>query len=153
MKRDEFCKEDNMSDSTFTYWKKPWLKWVVLAAAIGQGLLLYEKIREYQFVVEAGIFSEEELLQYMAQQRFSCLISGVAILGFLGIFLIGSIAKSKRGARLVEALLLIAMAVVIAVCVVAWRETFTQAMLVVCLSFSIFTMGTGLYTLIKHIKR
>ena len=142
-----------MSNDNFTYWKKPGLKWVFLTAGILQGLFLYEKIKDYQIVIKAGIFSDEKLIQYMAQQKFSCLLSSIAILGFLGVFLIGSIAKSTRSAKLAEALLLIAMAAVIGIGSMAWGKSFTQVQLIVYLVLSILAMGTGLFTLIKYMKK
>ena len=142
-----------MSDNEFTYWKKPGLKWVFPTAGILQGLLLYEKIKDYQIVIESGIFGDEKLLQYMAQQKFSWLLSSIAILGFWGVFLIGSIAKSRRSAKLAEALLLIVVSAVIGIGSVAWGKMFNQVQLVVCISLLILATGTGLFTLIKYTKK
>ena len=142
-----------MSDNKAAYWKKPGLKWALLVVGILQGHLLYEKIKDYQIVMEAGIFSDEKLLQYMAQQKFSCLLSSVIILGVLGAFLIGATAKSPRSAKLAEALLLIAMATVMGIGIAVWGQSFTQAWLVVWLLLSILTMGTGLFTLLKCGKK
>ena len=142
-----------MSDNKAAYWKKPGLKWVLLVVGILQGHLLYEKIKDYQIVMEAGIFSDEKLLQYMAQEKFSCLLSSVVILGILGAFLIGAIAKSPRSAKLAEALLLIGMAAVMGIGIAVWGQSFTQAWLLVCLLLSILTMGTGLFALIKCRKK
>ena len=142
-----------MSNKQFNYWGKAWQKWVVLAGGLLTLFGLYEKIRDYQIVVESDICSHEMLVQYMAQQKFSCLTTLICTLIFFGVFLIGSFARSRKSAKLAEALLLMSMAVIIAAGIVIWGQFLTTVLLAEWIVLSLLSMGIGLYSFMKHIKQ
>ena len=142
-----------MSNKQFNYWGKAWMKWAVLAGGLLTLFSLYEKIRDYQIVVESEIYSNEMLIRYMAQQKFSCLTTLICTLVFFGVFLIGSFARSRRSAKRAEALLLMSMAVIIAAGIVIWGPFLTTVMLVEWIVIAILSMGIGLYSFMKHGKQ
>ena len=94
----------------FTYWKRPWHKWIVLAAALVQLLCLWTNIQEYRFVSGTEIFSSSGWARYAVQQGLQCALNGMMAAAFLGIFLIGIWTRSQRAARLAEGLLLLFLA-------------------------------------------
>lgn len=98
------------SNPNFTYWKYRWQPWLLLFVAVLQLLLLWSGIHDYRIVLDAGIFSPEQLAAYIPQQQFKCVLSGILALTFLGIVLIGAVARSQRAARLLEGLLLLLLA-------------------------------------------
>ncbi len=91
----------------FSYWKRPWYKWLILATAILQLLCLWMNIREYHRIFTAGILSASEWAGYAASKKWQCAINGVLSSCFLGTFLIGIFAQSQRAARLAESVLLL----------------------------------------------
>lgn len=94
----------------FTYWKRPWHKWLVLVAVFSQFLCLWMNIQEYNDISRAGILSASEWANYVAQKNWQCAINGVLVVCFLGTFLIGIFAQSQKGARLIEGLFLLFLA-------------------------------------------
>ena len=104
----------NQGHSDFTYWKHSWHKWGILVAAILQLLALWMNIREYSNISRIGILSTVEWTSYASQKYWQCAINIVLIICFLGTFLIGAFARSRKGARLGEAFLLLLLAF-------AWR--------------------------------
>lgn len=97
------------SHTEFTYWKRPWHKWLVLVGPLSQFLCLWMNIQEYNKISSAGILSASEWTSYMAQKNFQCAINGLLAVCFLGIFLIG-FSRSKKGVRLIEGLFLVFLA-------------------------------------------
>lgn len=95
---------------SFSYWKRPYHKWVILAAAILQFLCLWINIRKFRDVTQAGIFSAAEWENYTAQKGLQCAINGLTAAAFLGSFLIGVLARSRKAARLAEGMLLLCLA-------------------------------------------
>ena len=100
----------NQGHSDFTYWKHSWHKWGILVAAILQLLALWMNIREYSNISRIGILSTVEWTSYASQKYWQCAINIVLIICFLGTFLIGAFARSRKGARLGEAFLLLLLA-------------------------------------------
>jgi len=94
-------KQDN-----FTFWKRPWYKWVVLAAAILQLLDLLINIYEYVKISAIGILSPSEWADYAPSQIWQCAMNGVLIICFWGVFFIGVFAKSQKSAWLAESVVL-----------------------------------------------
>lgn len=101
---------DAKKRSEFTYWKRPWHKWLVLVAALSQLLCLWMNIQEYNDISRAGILSASELASYMAHKNWQCAINGVLVVCFLGTFLIGLFARNPKVARLMEGFLLLLLA-------------------------------------------
>ena len=102
---------DKESHEEFTYWKRPWHKWLILVVAAFQLLSLWLHIQEYHEVISAGIFSSSILADYTSQKYFQCAISGLMTAIFFGTFIIGTIARNKRIALLSEGLLLLLISV------------------------------------------
>lgn len=94
----------------FTYWKRPWAKWCVLAGAVLQLAAMEMKLREYRTVVDSGVFSEQVRAEYIAGTRLSLACSGLLAAMLLGAFCIGCLARSKRQARLAESVLFLVLA-------------------------------------------
>lgn len=90
---------------TFTYWKRPWHKWVILGTAALQLLCLWTNWQDYRNSQTEELLSIPIRAIYAAQQRLSCACSGLLAAVFLGHFLIGCLARSQRTARLAEAVL------------------------------------------------
>lgn len=93
--------------SGFSYWKRSWHKWFVLAAAGIQLLSLWMNLREYRAISAAGVFSASELTGYAVSKMWLCMINGLLAGSFLGVFLIGMFAQSQRMARLSDGVLLL----------------------------------------------
>lgn len=96
----------------YTYWKRPWQKWIVLIAGVLQIISLSLNIQEYKDVAGTRIFSSSVWDSYAVQQSFQCAINGFSAALFLGVFLIGIIARSKKVARIAEGVLLLVLALV-----------------------------------------
>lgn len=94
----------------FTYWKRPWDKWLILAAAILEILSLWMNLQEYNRISAAGFLSASEWADYAAQKGLQCGLNGILAASFFGIFLIGAFARSQRRARLAEGVLLLLLA-------------------------------------------
>lgn len=56
----------------FTYWKRPWHKWVILVAALLQLLCLWMNLQEYNRISDAGFLSASEWADYAAQKGLQC---------------------------------------------------------------------------------
>ena len=91
----------------FTYWKRSWHKWLILAVAIIQLLCLWMNVQEYNKIFRAGILNDTEWADYAASKIWQCALNGVMAGCFLGTFLIGIFAKCQRTARLLEGMLLL----------------------------------------------
>lgn len=98
--------------ATFTYWKRPWHKWIILAAALLQLLALWMNVREYMDIFRAGIFSSSGWADYAAGKSVQIALSGMLSALFFGIFLIGDLVRGQRSARRAEGLLLLFLALV-----------------------------------------
>lgn len=97
-------------DTGYTFWKRPWGKWCVLAGAVLQLAAMEMKLREYRTVVDSGVFSEQVRAEYIAGTRLSLACSGLLAAMLLGAFCIGCLAHSKRQARLAESVLFLVLA-------------------------------------------
>lgn len=104
-----------MEQRQFQYWQWPGLRWLVLVAGGLQLVSLAMQISDWQAIAGAGIFSAAEWQRYCAREALHCGCSGLMAAGFLGCFVIGQRAKSRRAARRDEGVLLLALAVVWAV--------------------------------------
>ena len=97
-------------DTGYTFWKRPWGKWCVLAGAVLQLAAMGMKLREYRTVIDSGVFSETARAEYIAGTRLSLACSGLLAAMLLGAFCIGCLARSKRQARLAESVLFLVLA-------------------------------------------
>lgn len=110
-----------MERRPFQYWQWPGLRWLVLVAGGLQLVSLAMQISDWQAIAGAGIFSGSEWQRYCAREALHCGCSGLLAAGFLGCFVIGQRAKSRRAARRAEGVLLLALAVVWAAGVIGLR--------------------------------
>ncbi len=101
---------DNAKSRKFMYWKRPWHKWVILAAAVLQLICLWLNFREYKNISASEIYSVSEWADYAVRKNLQCALNGLAAACFLGIFIIGDLAMSKGAARLAECGLLSVLA-------------------------------------------
>ena len=98
------------NEDRYTYWKRPWHKWIILAAAVIQLLCLWMDIRKYRDISAAGVLSLSEWERFSAQQLFLCALNGLMAVCFLGIVSIGVLARSQKAARLAEGIFLLLLA-------------------------------------------
>lgn len=108
--REDTPMKKDTGGENFTYWKRPWVKWCVLAGAVLQLAAMEMKLREYRTVVDSGVFSEQVRAEYIAGTRLSLACSGLLAAMLLGAFCIGCLARSKRQARLAESVLFLVLA-------------------------------------------
>lgn len=102
------------TSENFTYWKRPWQKWLVLIAGILQIISLWLNIQEYKDFanVKDRIFSSAAWDTYAVQQSFQCAMNGFIAASFIGVFLIGTLARSQKVARMAESVLLLVLALI-----------------------------------------
>ena len=98
-----------MNDEKFTYWKRPWHKWLTLAVAVLQLLSLCLNLEEYRQIISAGFLSASVLDDYTTQRCSQLVTSGLLAATFFGEFLVGSIVRSQKARLLGESLLLLAI--------------------------------------------
>lgn len=108
--REDTPMKKDTGGENFTYWKRPWAKWCVLAGAVLQLAAMEMKLREYRTVVDSGVFSEQVRAEYIAGTRLSLACSGLLAAMLLGAFCIGCLARGKRQARLAESVLFLVLA-------------------------------------------
>ena len=73
------------NDAPFSYWKRPWHKWLILAAAVLQLLNLWLNLRQYRQVVAAGVFSAAEMASYAHDTALRCAFSGLLAACFFAV--------------------------------------------------------------------
>ena len=103
------------------YWRWPWARWLVLAAGLLELALLGMNVREYRFISGAGILSDEAWASFAAQQKLQFVLNGTLAVCFLGTYLIGTLTRSQKQARLAEFFLLLALAIAWAAAIIALR--------------------------------
>ena len=101
-------KNDNPSEQ-FTFWKRPWEKWIVLLAAAVHFICLWINISDYQefYGVMEQIFSTNEFEKWKTEKLYQCSIYGIATVIFLGEFLIGTLSHRNRTAEMAGGLFLL----------------------------------------------
>jgi hypothetical protein len=102
---------DQTPSEEFSYWKRPWQKWLFLVASVLQFVLLFMNIQDYSEVAATQIFSPDAWDRYALQQTFRISLHAHSGIVFLAVFLIGTFAKTKRQSKKAESLLLITLAV------------------------------------------
>ena len=121
---------------SYTYWKKPWAKWCVLAAGLLQLLALWINLNDYRQVssVWDQIMSEDAWKSYASNMLFNCSLNGFMVLLFFACLLNGSLARSERTARRNDGDNAVAMGgalgsgkTVLSAALVQWTETLLVA--------------------------
>lgn len=104
---------NNEQSEKFSYWKRPWQKWLVFIGGTSQIIALFLNIQEYNkiAIVKDKLFSAVEWESYTRQQSFQGALYGFIAAIFLGYFLIGSFSQSNKAAYIAEGLLLLILAV------------------------------------------
>ncbi len=107
--------EYNMTEKgTFSYWKKPYQKWVLLFGASLLSISLWLRVKDFVTIsnldIRTKIFSQSGWESYLLQQYFQFAISVFLISLFFGSFIIGSFATSSKIARTSEGILMISLA-------------------------------------------
>ncbi len=94
-------------NNRYTYWKRPWARWMLLLASALEFVVLFLNVREYQEVSAAAgvIFTSGGWEKYAASQQLRCALNGILGGFFLGVFLIGTFCKSARAAHFWEGVL------------------------------------------------
>ena len=96
---------------SYTFWRKPWHKWLILAVAVLQMVGLWFQIQDYRAIsqneVRTKLFSQSAWESYATQQHFHFAISSLIIGVVLFCFFLGFFAKSKKIAELSTGILLI----------------------------------------------
>ncbi|MCI8400173.1 MAG: hypothetical protein HFF90_12390 [Oscillibacter sp.] len=93
--------------TNYAYWKRPWHKWIVFAAALIQLWPLWQNIREYHSISNMGILSASEWTTYALQKNWQCALNGFLFTMLLGCFLIGFFVRTQRESNLANGLLLL----------------------------------------------
>lgn len=101
---------NNREHTEFTFWKRPWHKWVFFTGALLGFLSLWMNIQEYNDISRAGILGASEWAAYASGKNRQCALNGMQIIYFSGVFLIGAFARSQKAVRLMECLLLLFLA-------------------------------------------
>lgn len=101
-------KNDNSSEQ-FTYWKRPWEKWIVLLLAVINFIYLWINISSYQefYSVMEQIYSANEFEKWKIEKLIQCSLHGIGTAVFLGEFLIGALSHRKRTAEMAGGLFLL----------------------------------------------
>lgn len=136
----------------YTYWKRPWNQWVVLAAGFLQLASLRMNIQEYQDIYDAGIFSASEWEIYAAEQIWRCILNGTLAACLLGIFVTGRFAKNRKAAKLMEGLLLLIMATLLAGMGMRLQLYLSGGKCIVWLLLVLIALGGAIYDLLQFRK-
>lgn len=138
------------SNQKFSYWKRPWQKWMILAAAVSEALVLWYNVKEYRMVLSLDIFSPEELGRYAIQQKSAFLLYGLVVAALIGILIIGAVVRSKKAARLAESVLLLGMAAVLGAWLAVWNQAISGVWVFIVLLAT--TLVGGIYTFYLYCK-
>lgn len=108
--REDTPMKKDTGGENFTYWKRPWAKWCVLAGALLQIPGISGRLREYRLISAGELLGELAKAEYAERAKFGLACSGILMAVLLGAFCIGCLARSKRQARLAESVLFLVMA-------------------------------------------
>lgn len=143
-----------MENKSF-YFKRPWLKWVFLAVGLLQIWVLKDNIQSYLVCSQAEIFSPAEWEKYAVGKQFACVSNVMLVTLFIGSFLIGIFAKSKKAEIISNCTLLILMTLEICLSFLIFRPTMTgmgilwAVLAVLCLGLTAF----NIYNIIIETKK
>lgn len=135
----------------FNYWKKPWHKWAVLGGAVLQMIGLYLRFQDYRDIsrpeIRTKLFSQSGWENYVAGQYFQFSLSAIMIGFFLGCFVIGIFARSKKIVDISTGILLIIFTLVWCIIGFAIPVFSKSAMMITWLLLLIVLLGCSIYTL------
>lgn len=144
-----------MMSSAFSYWKRPWHRWVILAVGILQLIALRLHIQEYRNLadVQERIFSAAEWEQIAAQQLMQCSISALLAAVFFSVFIIGHFSRSKRSARLADGILCVVLGLAWGAAGLLLPMRYSTGDTVIWLVILLLALGGGAGALWWHIIR
>ena len=103
------------TDETFSYWKKPYEKWLLLLQGILVFITLYFDMKNFIDISDPEyrnrIFTQIEWQNYVMKRYFSFTISILLISIFIGLFIIGCVVKREKTARRSEGILFIVLGI------------------------------------------
>lgn len=134
----------------FSYWKRRWHRSLVLTLAIIELLSLWGNAGQYRKVREAGVLSAAEWARYAGFQQFKCALNGILAAVLLAVFLIGTLAKSRRAARLAEGVILLLAALAIGGAVLVYRPPLSGAECILALAMLLTAAGAGAFSLFRY---
>ena len=144
-----------MMSSAFSYWKRPWHRWVILVVGILQLVALWLHIQEYRNLadVQERVFSAAEWEQIAAQQLMQCSISALLAAVFFSVFIIGHFSRSKRSARLADGILCVVLGLAWGAAGLLLPMRYSTGDTVIWLVILLLALGGGAGALWWHIIR
>ncbi len=140
-------------NETFSYWKKPYQKWLVLFGTFLVLISLYFRIQDFinisNLETRNDLFSQSGWEKYLMQQYFGFAIYGIIMGILVGCFIIGCVAKSNKSARKSEVFLLISLGVlwcIFGVSIGIWIDTIA---LIFWAILAIAILAYGVYSFFK----
>jgi len=140
--------------SAFSYWKRPWHRWVILIVGILQLVALWLHIQEYRNLagVQERIFSAAEWEQIAAQQLMQCSISALMAAVFFSVLIIGHFSHSKRFARLADGILCVVVGLVWGAAGLLLPMRYSTGDTLLWLVILLLALGGGVITLWQNAK-
>ena len=93
-----------MEEEKYSYFKKPWQKWLCMLLAILMLVFVYKTMQDMSVVLNSDIFSPEKLTEYVIAQENHIFFGLVICAGLLVQSMFISTCKTKSNARRAEAI-------------------------------------------------
>ena len=93
-----------MEEEEYSYFKKPWQKWLSMLLAILMLVLVYGRLKDVSVVLNSDILSPENLAIYIIQQENHIFFGLIICAGLLVQSMFISTCKTKSNARRAEAI-------------------------------------------------
>ena len=103
--REDTPMKKDTGGENFTYWKRPWAKWCVLAGALLQIPGIGGRLREYRLISAGELLGELAKAEYAERAKFGLACSGILMAVLLGAFCIGCLVRSKKQEWLAQGVL------------------------------------------------
>lgn len=131
------------NSEAFTYWKKPWHKWVLLVGAALQIIEVCREVEKFMIIYQqkATLFSASAWDSYARGQFSHFALSGLIIVILLGCFIIGGLAQSSKAVHVSMGILFLCISLLCSVVgfilnsIILWG-----AILVMSLSAGIYSL-------------
>ncbi len=136
----------------FTFWKRPWAKWIVFVAAFFQFSNLFFTIKDYKKIAAANILSPSEWENYAFRERFSITLMAFTGAVFLIIFLTGFFVKSKSEMQQAEKMTLITLTLAWAIAGLLLRFPSQQSTGIIWFVSLILLISLSIYTFFRKQK-
>lgn len=143
--------ERTTTQERYTYWRKPWGKWICLAAGGLNLISLWRDAADYQEFSSLGIFDAETMEEIQFSLKMSISTSAVLAVLFFGCVIIGCAARSEKTARRAEGGLFFLMAAAYGVAgsvhglfsMPGWSGRFTLILLLLLLAAGSYSLWQG----------